>query len=315
MEEERVFVQGEVRLGATVTYPDHEKRNPAIVIIMGTGSLDRDGNTRGMHTDLYRNLAQTFTEWGFATVRYDKRGTHESGKDSGSAGLYDLVDDAATMVQYMRSQPFVDPEKVVVCGHSEGAIIATLLSEKEDLAGLILIGGAAMSIRDALYYQNRLVIEQAKDLKGLKGFLLRRMSEDKAIAKVDKLFDRCNATSKDRIFVGGAFMSAKWVREHDEHSSADYANILRSFGRPVLAITGTKDLSADYRMLNPIRDVAGIECYVPEGVNHILKEVDDDNSILNVRKQYVRLSKEPFHQGTMDVIQRWLGSNFEIGKG
>ena len=310
MDEERIFVQGDVRIGATVTCPDRDKKNPAIVILMGTGSLDRDGNTKGMHTDLYRNIAAMFDDLGYATIRYDKRGTHESGKGKGSTGLHDLVDDAATIVQYMRSQPFVDADRIIVCGHSEGAIVATLLSEREEVAGLILIGGAAMCIRDALYYQNRLVIEQAKDMKGLKGMLLRRMSEEKAIAKVDKLFDRCNSTDKDRIFVGGAFMSAKWVREHDERSSEDYSAILRAFGRPILAITGTKDLSADYRILDTIRDVPGIECYVPEGVNHILREVDDDNSILNVKKQYVRLCKKPIHPGTRDMISAWLESNF-----
>ncbi len=310
MDEERVFVDGNVKLGATVTCPDREKRNPTVVIIMGTGSLDRDGNAKGMHTDIYKDMATMFDGFGYATVRYDKRGTHESGKGTKGTSLYDLVDDAQTIVHYMKSQPFVDADRIMVCGHSEGAIIATLLSEKEDLAGLILIGGAAMSIRDALYYQNRLVIEQGKDMKGLKGFLLRRMNEEKAMAKVDKLFDRCKATDKDRIFIGGAFMNAKWIKEHDEHSSEDYASILKAFGRPVLAITGTKDLSADFRMLDSIKDAPGIECYVPEGVNHILREVDDDNSILNVKKQYIRLSRNPIHPGTRDVIQTWLQSNF-----
>ncbi|MBQ7621750.1 MAG: alpha/beta hydrolase, partial [Candidatus Methanomethylophilaceae archaeon] len=151
MYEERVFVDGKVKLGATVTYPDRDKKNPAVVIIMGTGSLDRDGNARGMHTDLYRNMAAMFNGFGYATIRYDKRGTHESGKGDGVTGLYDLVDDASSIIQYMRSLPFVDENSVIVCGHSEGAIIATLLSERESVSGLILIGGAAMSIKDALY--------------------------------------------------------------------------------------------------------------------------------------------------------------------
>ncbi len=310
MYEERVFVDGKVRLGATVTCPDRDKKNPAVVIIMGTGSLDRDGNARGMHTDLYRNMAAMFDGFGYATIRYDKRGTHESGKGDGGTGLYDLVDDASSIVQYMRSLPFVDENSVIVCGHSEGAIIATLLSERESVSGLILIGGAAMSIKDALYYQNRLVIEQARDMRGLKGFMLRRMNEEKAIAKVDKVFARCKNTDKDRIFISGALVNAKWIREHDERSSEDYAGILRSYNGPILAITGTKDLSADYRFLDSIRGIPGIECYVPEGVNHILREVDDDNSILDVKKQYVRLCKEPIHSGTSDTIHNWLESNF-----
>ena len=305
--EERVKIEGEVTLGATVTHWDDSEKRPAIVIIMGTGKLDRDGNGGGINMEMYSNLAKEFSDWGFVTVRYDKRGTHESTGNFNHTGLLDLVEDATTVVRYISSQPYVDPSKVIVCGHSEGAIIATILSQKADVAGMILLGGAATSLKDALYYQNNLVADQAQNMTGLKGALLRKTAtREKNIEKVDKLFSKAEGTDKDTMLYQGMPMPAKWFREHDLYSSDVLIGILRNYGKPILAITGTADLSMDYRRLDIIRDIPQVECYAPENVNHILREIDDDNLLINVKKQYIRLAKLPMHEGAVQKIHEWL---------
>ena len=42
--EERVIIDGDVKLGATIAYQDKSIKRPLVLLIMGTGSLDRDGN-------------------------------------------------------------------------------------------------------------------------------------------------------------------------------------------------------------------------------------------------------------------------------
>lgn len=307
IKEENVTINGEVPLGATVTYIDKDVRMPAIVIIMGTGKLDRDGNGLGIKTDLYKNLARMFAEEGFVTVRYDKRGTHDSGGDFNSAGLSDITNDAISVIRYMKSLPYADASRIIVCGHSEGSIIATLLSREEDTAGLILLGGAAMCLKDALRYQSRLVGEQIENTGGIKGKLFKKLaSKEKIESNQDEMFGKASETQGDTMSMKGAKMSAKWVREHDSYTTEDLVNMLKSYGKPVLAITGTADLSSDYHFLDAIDGMPGITCYVPQNVNHILREIDDDNSIMKVKKQYVRLASKPMHQGTKDTIDTWL---------
>ena len=307
IKEERVFIEGDVRLGATIAATDFEDKKPAIILIMGTGSMDRDGNGKGMHTDMYKSFAWQFAEWGFVTIRYDKRGTHESGGKRPLYGFEDLINDAVSVIRYAKSLPYVDADRIIVFGHSEGGMIATVLSDREDTAGLMVIGAAGMSLKDALHYQNRELAEQVKDMKGLKGLLLRGASnEEKNNAKVDSMYAKCSATSKDKAFIKGGIINAKWIREHGAYSADDMVSKLKSYGKPVLAITGTKDLSADYRELDRLHDLPNVECYAPEGVNHILREVDDENSILKVRKQYVRLSKNPVHKETEEKMHEWL---------
>ena len=83
----RVSIKGKVSIGATVSCPDENKKYPAIVLIMGTGTTDRDGNEKNFKTDLYKNIAKMFVEFGFVCVRYDKRGTFETTGDYKTAGL------------------------------------------------------------------------------------------------------------------------------------------------------------------------------------------------------------------------------------
>ena len=180
LQEEHITISGEVSIGVTVTYTDKNTASPAIVIIMGTGKTDRDGNEKGFRTDLYKNFAEFFTGLGFVCVRYDKRGTFQSTGDFNTAGLHDRTDDTISVIRYVKTLPYVDETKVLACGHSEGAMIATLLSEKEDTAGLLLFGGA--------------------------------------------------------------MLNAKWVREHAFYSSEDYIMLLKKYGKPILAITGTADI-------------------------------------------------------------------------
>lgn len=109
----------------------------------------------------------------------------------------------------MKALPYVDETKVIVCGHSEGAMIATLLSEKEDSA----------------------------------------------------------------------------------------------------------DISTDHRRLSALRDIPYVEIFTPSNVNHILREIDDDNSIMTVKKQYLWLTAKPIHKSTKEKIKEWLSQFSNTGNG
>lgn len=312
MKEKEVTIKGTVSIGATVSYPDDRGEYPAIVLIMGTGKTDRDGNEKSFKTDLYKNFAEMFAESGFVSVRYDKRGTYQTKGDFNTAGLNDLVEDAVSVTRYTKSLSHVDEERVIVCGHSEGAMIATLLSTKEDTAGLLLLGGAATCMKDALLYQNYLAAEEFAKKKGLLGMLLRsQTSQEKMNAKVDAMFQKCIFAKKDRVFFGGTMLNAKWVKEHASHRSEDYVALLEQYGKPILAVTGTADISTDYRRLSALQNIPLAESYTPHNVNHVLREIDDDNSVMTVKKQYGRLAAQPIHSDTEQYIKKWL-SQFEI---
>ena len=104
--EERIKVQGDAELGATIACSNESliensrtgKKLPLVLLIAGTGSLDRDGNSVAMKTNIYKDLSNFFAENGYACVRYDKRGTHESKGKLMSMSLTTLTDDAKSVI-------------------------------------------------------------------------------------------------------------------------------------------------------------------------------------------------------------------------
>ncbi|MBQ8636171.1 alpha/beta hydrolase [bacterium] len=305
--DERVIINGENKIGATVSYSDYFKKRPLVLLIMGTGKLDRDGNMKGFKSDLYKDLSDMFVRMGYTCIRYDKRGTHESTGNFNSAGLSDLVNDSATVIEYAKNLPCVDENRIIACGHSEGAMIATLLTKQQKLESVILLGGACMCLKSAMEYQNYKVLDEFKDKKGLLAWILNKtLSKEKIEKQLTSLYDKAKKSKKDTFFFRGAFLPSKWIKEHGSFSDEDYIKMIEEYNGKVLAITGKSDLQADYTCLDRIAEFENVTTYVPENVNHMLKEIDDDNSLLNVQKQYKRLAKNPIHEGTKKQVEDFL---------
>ena len=309
--EEKIKIQSDIELGATIAYTDKEEKRPLVLLIAGTGSLDRDGNGGGIKLNIYKDLSNYFVEQGCVCIRYDKRGTHESKGKLVTHTLTNLVQDAKSIIDYAKELPFVDENRVVVCGHSEGAMIGTLLTEIADIDGLILLGGAGTSLKEAMYYQNDQVLEEAKNGKGFVYWLMRKTAKPEQITEqVEGIFDKANKSSKKMFFYRGSILPTEYIREHGALTGADFVEKLRHYKGKVLAITGTGDIQANYRALSAFDGMDNVETFAPTGVNHILREVDDNNSMLTYMKQYKRLAKTPLNPETLSRISGWLQDNF-----
>jgi len=117
----RIKSQGAV-LAATVTIPPGSGPHPGIVIVQGSGPLDR--HFESISQGIYLSL-------GFAVLAFDKRGV------GSSSGVYpgDLATpatiaveaaDAAAAARFMLAQPQVDPRQVGFDGNSQGGWVAPL---------------------------------------------------------------------------------------------------------------------------------------------------------------------------------------------
>lgn len=111
MNEERVPIQGEVSIGATIVHQDKLKQQPAVVLIMELVKQIRDGNEKSFIPNFYKTLSDQFAQMGCVCVRYDKRGTFETSGDYNTSGLSDLVKDAISVIQYTKELAYVDPSR------------------------------------------------------------------------------------------------------------------------------------------------------------------------------------------------------------
>lgn len=304
--ESRVIIDGENKIGATVSYLDDGEKKPLVLLVMGTGKLDRDGNQFGFKSNFYKTLSDLFVNWGYVCVRYDKRGTHESEGKFNSAGLSDLVNDSKRVIEYAKELPYVDKSKVIVCGHSEGAMIATLLTKQTDLDSIILLGGAGQCLRSAMEFQNLQVLEEFKNKKGFMAWFINKVvNKEKVVRQLNDLYSKANKSKKDTFFYNGAFLPAKWMREHGALTDEDFIKMIEEYNGKVLAITGSGDVQADSSALEKLEQFTHVTTYTPEMVNHMLREIDEV-SIMKVKKQYKDGIKQPIHEGTKDTIKTFL---------
>ncbi|WP_214692375.1 alpha/beta fold hydrolase [Exiguobacterium sp. s160] len=307
--QEQVFIQGESTIAATMTTPHGgQSPFPAIILIGGTGGLDRDGNGTGFKSNLYKDLAEWLTTQGFVTLRFDKRGIGKSGGNRNTVGLSGLVDDVATMIRYLKSLDHV-LQDILLLGHSEGCIVATLAAERESVSGLILLSGAGVALKTSMQEQAHFLLDEVKRTKGIKGKLLRlSLNEKSVIGKQQKLFERVTATDQDTMRIQLMKFPAKWLREHLAYTDESLRDRLVQLNVPTLALTGDRDVQTDVHHLDELDALHAkhVEVQKIRNMDHMLKHFDGEMSILDVKKQYRAQLKKPLHPELQHQLHEWL---------
>ncbi|MDZ7834456.1 MAG: alpha/beta hydrolase [Alkalibacterium sp.] len=316
-EEKEVFIKGQYRLAGTLAIPKGEgKKLPAVLIIPGSGQIDRDGYVENMkfHTNLYKDLAHIVTASGFVSMRVDKRGVGKSQGDFFETGMWDLVEDIEKSIDFLKEQPSVDPNEIILLGHSEGCMLAAAVNARKPVDGLILLSGAAETLEEALKRQREILVEEAKNKNKVNGFLLRLLKADKKVDKqADKFMNKIIHSNKTMMRYNFSKVNAKWFREHH------YYNVLEDLKRvncPVLALTGDKDFQADHSKLGRLPDLirGDLEYYSIKDMNHGLKKQEGPMSALNFKKEYKEKAKDPIHSEVVERLALWLNKYFDATK-
>lgn len=127
-------------LGGTLTLPVGEGPFPAVVIVHGSGPNDRDGSLAANKP--YRDIAQGLASRGIAVLRYDKRTFVYREPVAGFTVDDEITDDAVAAAALLRQTAGIDPERIYVLGHSQGAMFAPRIAEMDgELAGIIMMAG------------------------------------------------------------------------------------------------------------------------------------------------------------------------------
>ena len=146
-DQEVVFDSAGMSIHASLRLPDTDTAAvPGVLIVAGSGPVDRNGSVgvpgtpTEIHMDLYRWISDLLAARGIASIRYDKITSGATGIGSYSedpaklvAQSFDkiFVDPARAALAYLAEQPGVDPQKLLVFGHSEGGLIAMLLASAD----------------------------------------------------------------------------------------------------------------------------------------------------------------------------------------
>jgi dipeptidyl aminopeptidase/acylaminoacyl peptidase len=228
-------------LAGTLTLPkgaSSKKPVSAIVTVTGSGPQDRDENIGLPGFRPFRQIADALGRRGIAVLRMDDRGTGSSGGTFKGSTSADFAEDVRAGLAYLRTRPEIRGARLGVLGHSEGAIIAPMVAEKEPtLRAIVLLAGIAEPGRTALHFQLKNQIEHNTKLTP--------EMRDSQIAEIPKRID--------------AMMAADpWMKFFLTY---DPASTMRRVKTPVLILTGSRDQQA------VPEQVALIEAAFKEGGN------------------------------------------------
>ncbi len=129
-------------LAATVTTPVGRDAPPAgwpaVVLVPGATSADRDGTLFGV--PILAQLAAALSEAGYLVVRFDPRGVGQSGGRPESARLRDYAEDVRDLVRYLRDRrDDTDRDRIAAVGHDEGGWIALAAAARERRIGAVAL--------------------------------------------------------------------------------------------------------------------------------------------------------------------------------
>ena len=293
------FESDGVRLAGSFTGPVAHGPLPAVLLLAGSGQVDRDDNAPKLRIDALRQIAGSLALKGFASLRYDKRGVGASDGDYWKTGFYDLVADAGAALAWLRSQRDVDADRVFVLGHSEGALLATRLAASDaPTTGVILLAGSARSGEEILVWQAQ---RAAQGLRGVNRWLVDTLHIDVGTSQ-RKALEKITRTTDDSVRVQLVQrINAKWMRESLAYAPADDLSRIRV---PVLAITGSRDIQVDPADLRLMAELvtSDFDAHEVPDLTHLLRADPGEPSLANYRRQVLR----PVDRRVLQLIDEWL---------
>jgi pimeloyl-ACP methyl ester carboxylesterase len=298
--EKNVYINSkEFQLAGTLSLPDNNDNAPAVLLIPGSGQVDRNENHKKIKLNAFYEISGFLSSHGFAVLRYDKRGVGESGGYFWETGFHDNISDALSTLEFLKSQKEIDAKKVFLLGHSEGAFISShLAGSGNDVAGIILMAGGAHSGEETLKWQAVKVVE---GMKGFNKWLINLLHLDVAKSQ-QKQIDKIKKSTKDSFRIQlVSKLNAKWMREFLAYNPADD---LIKINVPVLAITGSKDIQVNPDDLIEMKEIikSPYEYHILPDMSHLLRTETGEASISN----YKSMVKKPIDQRVLPIILEWL---------
>jgi pimeloyl-ACP methyl ester carboxylesterase len=255
------------RLAAELVLPrsrDAAAKLPGVLFLAGAGPQDRHGLIPESGIDMgSHEIHDALARAGFAVLRFDDRGVGDSeiGEEP-APGFRTLVDDSRRALAVLTSRPEIDPKRVFVIGHGEGALMASILAaerRKRPLAGLVLLAAPGRNLRELVYDEIRASMVGQRDAEVRAAVQRAREVHDAALADGE-----LPASSE-----GGR----TWMIEA---FGEDPMKRLAAVKVPVLALQGEKDfqVSAE-RDFGPVAELLGkrksCEARLIAGVDHLFK--------------------------------------------
>ncbi len=316
-----------VTLAATLTSPTGDGPFPVVVMISGSGPQDRDETLFG-HKPFFV-IADHLAKNGFAVLRYDDRGTAKSTGKFSDATSADFANDVAAVVDFLKTHKKIDPNRVILCGHSEGGIIAPMVaSRRADIAGVIMMAGPGVNGRQISVNQSRLIAEATgvpEYMIEMNQTLLRglydRQEKGEALDKayLAELAEKLKLDLPENV--RDSFDPADLIDQTVKTINSNWFAFFAAYDPvpaltrtkcPVLAMVGEKDTQVDPKLNMPVIEQAlkdggnpDYEMEILPSLNHLFQPCRT-----GAVAEYSHI-EQTISPAALDLITQWLQKRFE----
>ena len=248
--------------GTLYTPNEISKSKTLVIIIAGSGPTDRDGNQRNLVNNSLKFLCEGVASNAIHAFSYDKRmfAMAQAGKvDEASLSFNDFITDANDVVQFFKNEKKY--KKIVIIGHSEGALIG-LVAANQNTDAYISIAGAGRGIDAVILEQIALQAPFLKD----------EVQQNLEILKTGKTFELKNQMLASIFRPSVQPYMISWLKYQPQEE-------IKKLQIPILIINGTKDLQvsvADAQLLQQAKPTAKL--VIINNMNHVFKDISGDDS-------------------------------------
>ncbi len=306
-------------LAGTLTVPRGAGPFPAVLLVTGSGTQDRDETIFG-HKPFFV-IADHLTRHGIAVLRVDDPGAGGSTGDLDNATVESHARDAEAGIAFLKAQKELDSRRLGVIGHSEGGLIAAIVaSRSKSVAFVVSLAGTGLPGSTITVMQVESGLRSQKDLP--------EVAINEIIAAQKKVLSLVMGGADDRVlqaalddglavtrtYTPGAtgagsvgmlkLLTSPWFKSFLKLDPREY---WRNVKVPVLAMNGDRDtqVPADANLAEitaALRKAKNKDAQIEKlaGLNHLFQPANT-----GLVDEYATISTT-FDPGALDLMTSWL---------
>ena len=262
----QVSIDPEVQ--GTLLSPKGENQPPLAILIAGSGPTDRDGNQAQLKNNSLKYLAEGLAQKGIATFRYDKRVIAQINKatvQEEKMTFEDEVNDALLVINHFKDKY----KKIILIGHSEGALVGLLVAQKVVVSKFVSISGAGNSSATLIEEQ---IGKNAPQLKEESQKIISQLRKGELVDNISPYLAPVFRKSVQPYLIS-------WFKYEPTKE-------ITKLQIPILIVQGTNDLQVEDKEAQLLKEAQPkAQLLLIEGMNHVLKKVktleENQQSYLN----------------------------------
>ena len=275
--------EAETPLGGTLTLPANVENPPIVILVQGSGALDRNET---IYTNKpFKDIAEGLAELGVASLRYDKRyySYPDRAEQLGAAITLrdEVLDDLDAAITLLRTDERFSESRIYVLGHSLGGMLMPFIAvEHPNLSGVISMAGSLRELWEISYDQVQAALGELAPSSSLsdEDRALLKAQTEQAEQDISILRGDLSEIPEDRLLLG---MYTSYWRSAAELCGMNYIDRVEI---PMLILQGSADFQVSAEKDYPLwqEKLSGrdnVEFHLYEGLNHLMMPTQGKSDI------------------------------------